>query len=83
MQAPGVLVPHGARALTLSSSLPLLTIRSRPRVGHGQDARARVVQLAVELVLKLAAPHGLATPAGARRVAALDAEAGHDAVKLL
>jgi len=42
-----------------------------------------VVQLAVELVLKLAAPHGLATPAGTRRVAALDAEAGHDAVKLL
>ena len=41
-----------------------------------------MVQLAVELVLKLAAPHGRAAPARARRVAALDHEARDDAVEL-
>jgi hypothetical protein len=41
-----------------------------------------VVQLAVELVLELAAPRAFAAAAGPGRVAALDHETWDDAVKL-
>ncbi|OAQ86149.1 hypothetical protein VFPBJ_00189 [Purpureocillium lilacinum] len=52
-----------------------------PRVGHAEDARARVLERRVDLVLELVAVDGGAAAARARRVAALHHEVGDDAVE--
>lgn len=59
----------------------LTAVGARTAVGHGQDTGASVLERAVELVLELATPDGLSATAGACGVAALEHEAGDDAVE--
>ena len=59
----------------------LAAIRIRPRVGHAEHARARVLERGADLVLECVAKDGRAAAAGACRVAALGHEAGDYAVE--
>ena len=60
----------------------LAAVGVRPRVGHGDDAGAGVLQFRVDLVVEGLAVDGGAAPTRARRVAALDHEVLDDPVKL-
>lgn len=52
-----------------------------PGVGHGQDPRARVLEVLPDLVLELVAINRRAAPARASRVAALDHKVANHPVK--
>ena len=52
----------------------LARIRVRAGIGHGEDARACVFEVGVNLVDELAAVRGKAAAAGSGRVTALDHE---------
>ena len=59
----------------------LRSVGIRPRVGHAEDPRARVLQRRRDLVLEFVAVDGRTSPTGARRVAALHHEVRDDAVE--
>lgn len=59
----------------------LRPVRVWARVGHAQDAGARVLQARIDLVLKLLAKDGASSATGSRGIAALDHKVGNDAVE--
>jgi hypothetical protein len=59
----------------------LRSIRVWARVGHAQDAGARVLQTWIDLVLKFLAKDGASSATGPCRIATLNHEVGDDAVE--
>jgi hypothetical protein len=74
-----LLVPHGWPPATVPH---LAAIGVGSCICHTEDACSCVLELTRDLVLKLAAIHGLAPPASPSGVAALDHKVTDDAMKL-